>query len=105
MTKLTVRCEIRAAVTSELGFPAVETVVNNRFGDPSHRHDSALFFLKIRYPGRFVMLCFPTMTASQITPKSLSRAVNRLKPFGVSTHGSSFMIADLEALRRFCGAE
>jgi CRP-like cAMP-binding protein len=40
-----------------------------------------------------------------ITPESLSRAVNRLKPFGVTTHGRNFLIADLAALRRFCGAE
>lgn len=40
-----------------------------------------------------------------ITPESLSRAVNRLKPVGVTTHGRSFTIADLAALRRFCGGD
>ncbi len=40
-----------------------------------------------------------------ITPESLSRAVNRLKPLGVTTHGRRFVIADPDALRRFCGAE
>jgi CRP-like cAMP-binding protein len=40
-----------------------------------------------------------------ITPESLSRAVNRLKPIGVSTHGRNFTITDLPALRRFCGAD
>jgi CRP-like cAMP-binding protein len=40
-----------------------------------------------------------------ITPESLSRAVNRLKPIGVTTQGRSFTIADLAALRRFCGSD
>ncbi|MDR3441278.1 helix-turn-helix domain-containing protein [Telmatospirillum sp.] len=40
-----------------------------------------------------------------ITPESLSRAVNRLKPIGVTSHGRSFRIADKAALRRFCGTD
>lgn len=40
-----------------------------------------------------------------ITPESLSRAVNRLKPIGVTTQGRRFVIADLAALRRFCGTD
>jgi len=40
-----------------------------------------------------------------VTPESFSRAVARLKPIGVTSHGRDFMIADLAALRRFCGAD
>ncbi|PKU23188.1 cAMP-binding protein [Telmatospirillum siberiense] len=40
-----------------------------------------------------------------ITPESFSRAVNRLKPVGVATRGRCFTIADMDALRRFCGTD
>lgn len=40
-----------------------------------------------------------------ITPESLSRAVNRLKPLGVTSRGREFFITDFDALRRFCGGE
>jgi CRP-like cAMP-binding protein len=40
-----------------------------------------------------------------ITPESLSRAANRLKPVGVTSRGKVFHIADLEALRRSCGSD
>jgi len=37
-----------------------------------------------------------------ITPESLSRALARLKPLGVTSRGREFVIADPMALRRFC---
>lgn len=40
-----------------------------------------------------------------ITPESLSRAVSRLKVIGVTSAGRRFQIADLAALRRFCGSD
>lgn len=40
-----------------------------------------------------------------ITPESLSRAMGRLRPLGVSTHGREFIIADTAVLRQFCGAD
>lgn len=40
-----------------------------------------------------------------ITPESFSRALSRLKPLGVTSQGRGFSIADVSALRRFCGTE
>ncbi|MTJ81034.1 MAG: cyclic nucleotide-binding domain-containing protein [Telmatospirillum sp.] len=40
-----------------------------------------------------------------ITPESLSRAVQRLRPVGVVTEGRLFRISDVGTLRRFCGTE
>ena len=37
-----------------------------------------------------------------IAPESLSRAMARLRPLGVATHGRDIVIADMDALRRFC---
>jgi CRP-like cAMP-binding protein len=40
-----------------------------------------------------------------VAPESLSRAMHRLKPVGVTSRGREFSIADVAALKRFCGAE
>ena len=40
-----------------------------------------------------------------ITPESLSRALKRLAGAGVTTHGRTVVIDDVEALRRFCRSE
>ncbi|HVI49614.1 MAG TPA: cyclic nucleotide-binding domain-containing protein [Candidatus Sulfotelmatobacter sp.] len=40
-----------------------------------------------------------------ITPESLSRALARLRPLGVSSSGRDFTIADPRKLRAFCGAD
>jgi CRP-like cAMP-binding protein len=40
-----------------------------------------------------------------ITPESLSRAVVRLRPLGVASRGRDFVLADLAALRQFCGGD
>jgi CRP/FNR family transcriptional regulator, dissimilatory nitrate respiration regulator len=40
-----------------------------------------------------------------VTPESLSRAVARLKPLGVISHGRQFLIDDVAGLRKFCGGD
>lgn len=40
-----------------------------------------------------------------ITPESLSWAMNRLRPLGVSTRVRRIVIADVAALRKFCGGD
>jgi len=40
-----------------------------------------------------------------ITPESLSRALARLRPLGVSSSGRDFTIADPRKLRQFCGTD
>jgi CRP-like cAMP-binding protein len=40
-----------------------------------------------------------------ITPESLSRALARLRPLGVSSSGREFIIADPRKLRQFCGTD
>ena len=40
-----------------------------------------------------------------ITPESLSRALARLRPLGVSSSGREFIISDPRKLRQFCGAD
>lgn len=46
-----------------------------------------------------------TQLASRLglAPESLSRALARLRPMGVTTQGRGVLIGDREALRRFCG--
>ncbi|HEY0835749.1 MAG TPA: Crp/Fnr family transcriptional regulator [Azospirillum sp.] len=38
-------------------------------------------------------------------PETFSRALAKLRPVGVETHGGTISVADLDALRRFCRAE
>lgn len=38
-----------------------------------------------------------------MTPESLSRAFAALRPYGVSTEGRRVLIADMKALRQYCG--
>ncbi len=40
-----------------------------------------------------------------ITPESLSRAMGRLRPLGVSSQGREFLVEDAARLRGFCGSD
>lgn len=69
------------------------------------------YLLALAAAGTVDVLVTLPLTKSQlasrigITPESFSRAVNRLKPLGVTSRGRGFVIADVEVLRRFCGTD